>query len=260
MKGIKRFFATVGKRTLLLSLVLAVILTTLALSGIYAKFVYNRDGFGTVVAPNFYFESDRLTTDGANYTLNAGTTEICFTLTNSADDLRFSDNDIAYTVTCSDGTLSVGEGTLQSGQKSTVEVTLSGLQDGMTYTVWAVGTAGFEQSLTATFTVTSEPHEVYMHTQIDATKTYVVLTVWTKDLAGKVTVTLPQGLIPDNTDPKMSGFTTATESFWFDLEKYSSVSYRFFVGTWDKTTPFAVTLDDGIQTEPYTAKVESTLK
>ena len=260
MKGIKNFFAARGKRMLLIALAVAVLLTTLAVSGIYAKYTYQKSSYGTVVAPNFYFESDLLTENGAKYTLNAGTGEITFTMTNSADDLRFSDSDVTYTVTSSDGTLSITGGTFNKGGKRTVTVTLSDLENGKSYTVEAVGKAGFQKTLSATFTVESEPKTLHMHTQLDSTKqAYVVLTVWTKDLAGTVTVTLPQGLIPDNTDPKMSGFTTATTSFTFDLVKHSSISYRFFIGTWDKTTPFGVTLDDGTNPEPYQAKVESTL-
>lgn len=253
MNQIKKLCGRFSRRTLLVSLAAAVVLTACAVGGIYAKYVYDRDRFGLVATPNFYFQSDLLSADGAEYKLNSGTKAITFTLTNSADDLRFSDEEISYTVTSDGGSLSVGAGTLEKGEKRTVTVTLTGLEDGKTYTVTAVGTAGFEETLTATFTVQSDAHAVYMHTDT-SNPAFVVLTVWTKDLAGTVTVTIPEGLIPDNTDPNMRDLTTGEESFAFTLDKYSSASYRFFVGTWDKTTPFGVTLNG----EP--AKVESQLK
>ena len=256
MKQIKKLCGIFSKRTLLTSLAAAVVLTACAVGGIYAKYVYDRDRFGLVATPNFYFQSDLLSADGAEYTLNSGTKAITFTLTNSADDLRFSDEEISYTITSDGGSLSVIEGVLTRGEKSTVTVTLSGLEDGETYAVTAVGVAGFEETLTATFTVQSDAHAVYMHTDT-SNPAFVVLTVWTKDLSGTVTVTIPEGLIPDNTDPRMATFTTETRSFTFTLGEYSSASYRFFVGTWNKTTPFGVTLGDG--TETHTA-LESVLR
>lgn len=258
MKQIKKLCGIFSKRTLLTSLAAAVVLTACAVGGIYAKYVYDRDRFGLVGTPSFYFQSDLLMAGGARYTLNSGTKSVTFTLTNSADDLRFSDEDISYTVTSDGGSLSVMEGTLTKKIKSEDTVTLSGLEDGKTYTVKAIGKAGFEETLTATFTVQSDAHAVYMHTDT-SNPTFVVLTVWTKDLSGTVTVTIPEGLIPDNTDPSMEKFTTETRQFQFRLEKYSSVSYRFFVGRWDKTTQFGVTLkNDG--TETHTAVVESVLR
>ena len=253
LKLIRKICSQTGRRVLLMSLAVAAILTTLAVGGIYAKYVHNGNRFGLVGTPSFYFQSDLLMASGARYTLNSGTKSVTFTLTNSADDLRFSDEDISYTVTSDGGSLSVTEGSLTKAKKSEVTVTLSGLEDGKTYTVTAVGVAGFEETLTATFTVESDAHAVYMHTDT-SNPAFVVLTVWTKDLAGTVTVTIPEGLIPDNTDPSMRDFTTETRTLSFELIAYSSVSYRFFVGTWDKTTQFGVMLNG----EP--AKVETQLK
>ena len=261
IKRIKSICSVFGKRTLLLSLVAAVLLTTAVVSGIYAKYVYGGKEFGTVSAPSFYFQSDLLAAEDESgaYVLNSGTDRISFTLTNSADALRHSDHDISYSYTIkSEGVLlKSGSGTLEKGRQSIVTVELTDLEDGKTYDVEAVGTAGFAQVLRASFTVLSDDKDVYMNTAIDQSGAFVVLTVWTTALDGDVTVTVPEGLIPDNTDPKMADLTIDTRSISFSLGQYSSLSFRFFVGDWDKATPFGVTLDDGA--EFYTAN-ETTLK
>ena len=51
----------------------------------------------SVKAKEFYFTSNLL--DGGTHTLAPGSTEVTFTLGNHADELRFSEVDIAYTVT-----------------------------------------------------------------------------------------------------------------------------------------------------------------
>lgn len=259
MKRFKKRYGKLGKRIALLVLSASVLITSLVLVGIYAKYVYNRDTLSLVEADAFYFESDLLKQGGASYILNAGTKEISFTVTNKADALRFSEMDISYTVSVVSGECSFSDvetvkevsGTLAKGKDSTVTFRLYGLVDGGTYTVKAYGTGGFEKELTATFTVTEDPQKIYMHTQI-MDDTAVLLTVWTKNLAGDVTIDVPEGLIPDNTYPQMGALKTG-DDITVELSYYSSVSYRFFVGDWDKTTAFEVTLDnDGA--EPVTAE------
>ena len=260
MKDQKHARRGLSVRVILWVLAAFTVVTMLAVSGIYAKYVYDSERYGMVTSPNFYFESDLLKKEGAEYILNAGTDAVTFTLTNSADALRYSDEEIAFTVTATAGTLSTASGTLASGGNHSVTVTLSNLEDGATYTVTAIGTAGFQEKLSATFTVEKDEQTVYMHADT-SDPAFVVLTVWTRDLEGNITVTVPAGLIPDNTDPVLRDLTTKNENQDFtysNLGKYSSVSFRFFVGTWDKNTAFIVKLTEKNGTQRF-AKVESVL-
>ncbi len=190
---------------------------------------------GSVRAKEFYFTSDFL--DGSTHTLAPGSTEVKFSLSNHADELRWSEVDIAYEVTVEPtggATLSNGSGTLDKDAKSDKEVTITGLTPG-TYTVTAVGTGGYKKTLTATIKVL--PVESVVYKYLDTTNSeYVLLTVWAQGYKGSVTIQPPEGLIPDNTDLKMKDATTGAEftdeeSFNTpgNAEGYSSHTYRFFV-------------------------------
>jgi len=240
------------KRTaLILCAVLVLILSAYGAGSAYAKYVFNRSRSDVVKVKEFYFTSDLLgkTSENKAYTLNPGKNSFSFQLRNSADALRVSTADIKYTVTVQ----KPGEGeelVSATEVKATVDsssetknadgltgslivsgtnavshtITLSGLALGQTYTVKVVGTAGFVEELTATFTTKAEEEAVYKHLD-KSNPHYVILTVWTKDLAGTVTIDYPDDLIPDNTDmPDAVTGGTYTENFG----KHSSQTYRFF--------------------------------
>ena len=220
----------------------------------YARFLSKSTQYSSVSSPAFYFESDFLRVGGKSYSVSAGTTSVSFILSNYEDDLRFAEDSVSYTVTASGGTLSSASGTLAGGAKSSVTVTLSDLVAGQTYTVTATASAGYEKTISASFTVEEPANKLYMNT--DATDpSFVLLTVWSQDISGSVTVEFPAGLIPDNTDPVMAGvdnyvageyvagdFSDAT-SF---ASSYSSHVYRFFkTPAYDGATPFAAVMEDG---------------
>ena len=98
------------------------------IGGAYGYYVHNKDDDGYVVASNFFFESDYLSEKGEEYILNTNTTQITFKLKNYADELRCSENDINFVVTSDGATLSIDNGTLEKGKKSTTEITLSNLE------------------------------------------------------------------------------------------------------------------------------------
>ena len=208
----------------------------------YGRYVHQESGSGVVVAKEFYFTSDYLKPEGANYTLNPGTTSITFQLRNYADALSSAEDDIAYTVTTTGGTLSEGSGEIDKGKCNSVDITLNGLAAGNSYTVTATGTAGYEEILSATFTVA--PAEAVVYKYLEQTNEYVLLTVWTENIRGKAIVTFPDGLIPDNTDVAMVNVKNYAEGHYigatFDDEgsfsdTYSSHTYRFFKETLGKT-------------------------
>ena len=231
---------TKKRSMLIIYIVLALIVLAFVAGSVYAKYVFSKNGDGTLTAKSFYFSSDYLTADGAEYDLNPGTTSVSFTLKNCADDLRFAEDDIAYTVTSTGGTLSAENGTLTGGEVNSEMITLSGLQPGKSYTVTAVGKAGYQQTLSATFEVLADPQEAYLN--LSSTDNYVLLTVWTRNLTGEAVISFPAGLIPDNTDPVMAGIANYNkDTFAYDAgtltdaasfgAAYSSHTYRFFKET-----------------------------
>ena len=229
------------KRTaLILCAVLVLILSAYGAGSAYAKYVFNKSRSDVVKVKEFYFTSDLLgkTTENKAYTLNPGKDSFSFQLRNSADALRVSTADIKYTVTVEpSATVDIvdKEGNAPSVDAETGAyimpiataphtVTLSNLALGQTYTVKVVGTAGFVEELTATFTTKAEEETVYKHLD-KSNPHYVILTVWTKDIDGIVTIDYPEDLIPDNTD--MPGAVTG-DTYTENFGKHSSQTYRFF--------------------------------
>ena len=234
----------IRKRTIIIT-VLVVLLFTVG--GVFAKYIYNSGGMGLLSAKEFYFTSNLLTENTAKYVLNSQTTEISFALGNNADKLRFSQDDIKYSITvgCKSGDsypkenikYADSEQVLSGGSVDTTSITLKGLTMGETYTVTATGKAGYKQTLKAEFTVSDKEENVHMHldTSNDA---FVLLTVWTHNMTGPLTVITPAGLIPDNTDPILRkvcnysgteyGAVKFTDNTNF-TEAYSSYTYRFFI-------------------------------
>ena len=234
----------IRKRTIIITLLVVLLFTV---GGVFAKYIYNSGGMGLLSAKEFYFTSNLLTENTAKYVLNSKTTEISFTLGNNADKLRFSQDNIKYSITveCKSGDsypeenikYADSEQMLSGGSVDTTSVTLEGLTMGETYIVTATGRAGYKQTLKAEFTVSDKEENVHMHldTSNDA---FVLLTVWTHNMTGPSTVITPAGLIPDNTDPILRkvynysgteyGAVQFTDNTNF-TEAYSSYTYRFFI-------------------------------
>lgn len=234
----------IRKRTIIITVLIVLLFTV---GGVFAKYIYNSGGMGLLSAKEFYFTSNLLTENTAKYVLNSKTTEISFTLGNNADKLRFSQDDIKYSITvgCKSGDsypeenikYADSEQVLSGGSVDTTSITLKGLTMGETYTVTATGKAGYKQTLKAEFTVSDKEENVHMHldTSNDA---FVLLTVWTHNMTGPLTVITPAGLIPDNTDPILRkvynysgteyGAVQFTDNTNF-TEAYSSYTYRFFI-------------------------------
>ena len=260
-------------------IVTVLVLLLLTLGGVFAKYIYNDGGKGLLSAKEFYFTSNLLTENTAKYVLNSQTTEVSFTLGNNADKLRYSQDDVEYTVTveCKNGgsTPSIvyadSEQVLTGGSVDQTTVTLTGLTMGGTYIVSAVGEAGYQKTLKAEFTVSDKEESVYMHldTSNDA---YVLLTVWTENVKGTLTIEATKaGLIPDNTDPilrevynydsnaygTMTGEHAIRDAVNYQ-QTYSSYTYRFFVSddTNYSITDFNVCVENG--STKYQAKEKNT--
>lgn len=214
---------------LLMLLVMTVILSS-AVSNLFAKYVSTQTKQQTATAPQFYFESDLLTEEGAAYTFSSAMGQISFYLYNHADELRVSEIDINYTVTvtCEEEDIATVQGTLSASANGTsARINLPPLTPGKTYTVQAVGENGYTRTLRATFYVTDESG---FYKYVDTTNLYFVeLTVWTQNTTDTYTVTFPAGLIPDNTCEGLETVQTTGRTFCVNLTPYSSQTFRFFI-------------------------------
>ncbi|MBP1588226.1 MAG: hypothetical protein ILO53_07510 [Clostridia bacterium] len=236
--------SSTGKALIIASLALVVMALVVTGGVLLAKYIRTGGNpVNDVHAHTFYFTSDMLkpVNEDAAYTLNENVTSISFELRNRGDDLRFADTDIEYNVTVeqsgTSATLSAAAGTLAKNQKSDSTVTLSGLESGKTYVVTAVGTAGYSQTLKATFTVARAETGVFMNLdKSDPTESFFILTVWTRgSITGDAVIAYPNGLIPDNTDVAMRTWQTnaaqGTDAVSFKDYGNSSYTYRFFLDT-----------------------------
>lgn len=216
--------------------------------GVGAKYVYENGGLGWFKAKEFYFTSNYLKpkSENASYVINSNATSISFTLGNNIDDLRFTEDTIAYTVSVEDDDaledawiLSDTSGELEGNKISMDTIALGGLKKGVSYTVTAFGEAGYESTLKAVFTVAGDQENVYYHLD-SSDQNFILLTVWSEKVTGDLIVDYPAGLIPDATDSILRAsknynkdsaeYTNGsfTDSDNFDVN-YSSRVYRFFV-------------------------------
>jgi hypothetical protein len=168
---------------------------------------------------------------------------------NHADDLRYSEVEIAYTVsvTSKDDTNFTDPqitGTLKQNETSDATVTIENLSPGKTYTITATGKGGFEKTLTATITVRSASSNIYWYVTTD--DPVVLLTIWTENATGKVEIT-PNGLLPDNTWAGMENWKTG-ESKKISVDAYSSYTFRF-IRTGGNTTSVPTVASESTITE-----------
>lgn len=206
---------------------------TLSIGGIYAKYVKSYRDTGLITSKTMYFASDCLTEEGAAYTISD--TEVTIKLMNYPDELRVSEIPVNYIISVEpkDDSIEISRknGVLEADglKKADVEIVISGLQRGKTYTVTALGENGYKKTLSATFTVVPEENQFYY--SITQNEYYVLLTVWTENIEGAAKINFPNTLLPDNTDMLMRE-VTQTQGVFTDAEsfgkEYSSRTYRFF--------------------------------
>lgn len=199
-----------------------------------AKYSNERSTDKVVKAQEFYFTSNLL--DGKEHTLTPGSTSVTFTLSNHADELRYSDMDIEYTVEVTEAngvatTVDVAneKGTLKKGDTDPAEIIVSSLEAGKTYTITATGDGGYTKTLTATIVVPEISAKLFYHVENSANG-YTLLTVWNEgDEAGDVTIEYKG--IPDNTNPNMTNWQLgedASQTQKVTIKAHESLLFRFF--------------------------------
>ena len=241
----------------------AILLLAAAVCGVSAKYVQERTQEMVVQAQLFYFTGDLLTEEGETYPVNAETQTIRIKLRNYVDELRVSDCEIQYEIFVN-GVKQGGTNAMiptESEKKVQAEVEIP-VQPGNTYLVEVTANAGYSKTLRATFVVDEKPEGFYK--ELDTGNDYfVLLTVWTEQVSGDVTVAFPAGLIPDDTDPAMAAVENYADGAFgagvtgkMELGEYASHTYRFFkenTAASFAVGQFTVTMDRGAQKNPLTA-------
>ena len=262
--------SNIMKKVMMVICAVLVISSLALVGGVTAKYLRRHTaGDNAVSAARFYVESNYLTTlqtedtPQKHYYLNAGTTSVTVELYNFLDELRVSEVAITYTITIeSDDTSFSIDGYQKETSESSAKLTNTievqplkqedklqpittqiplNLNNGHRYSVRVEANGGYKKTLAATFHV----EEAADKSGCTVTKNdnFVVLTIWTGNTGGTVTFTVPEGLIPDETDPFLAS-SAANGTYAKKLEAYSSVSYRFFISVgYTAGSKFAVYLD-----------------
>lgn len=193
-----------------------------------SKYVFQQKAEPLFVAKNFYFESDMLkasTETMPTYTLQTGVNSINFTIRNYPDDLRQSECEITYKVTCKSGEESKEQIGSFTTVKTSEEIKFEDLAAG-TYTVTARATSPYTKTLQAKFVISAENNGIEYDVNDAVGSPTLNVVVRTADYSGAATFEWPNTVLPDNTDPL---FETATgNSHTVKLESYSEYSFRFF--------------------------------
>ena len=221
-----------------------------------AKYFQTSSNPSTFKAMDFFFTSNLL--DEGTHTLAPGATTMSFSLRNHADELKISEVDVEITGITVSGegnpTVNYDNRKLTANTIDHIDVTVSGLVPGDKYVITATAVGGRENDAggyrkTLTGTIIIPPPEETVYKYLKSYGTYVLLTVWSQGYKGDVTVDIPDGIIPDNTDSVMESAVTGgilTDNTSFATNSYSSHTYRFFVNGRSVTeNDFTVTYDGG---------------
>lgn len=187
-------------------LLAAVVLTTAALiTGLtMAKYVQQWKSEPALAdAKAFYFTSDLLkdVDENASYTIDTQTTSFTFTLGNAADSQRVTGESITYNVQVTGGTVDHASGSLPGGTAQNAKITVTPAAGVNEITVSATSGAPYAKTLTAKFLLA--PGSRYM-VEDQSGNTAAVLTIVCTGSEKEILLTLPQGVVPDATDARVT--------------------------------------------------------
>lgn len=239
-------------KVLLITVISAIVLAlSIGAGTIYARYTSSDDDKSQQLgAHSFYFGSDLLSEEGTELNYSASVNEVSFNIYNYKDSLRFSTLPINYTVTVKlgDVTIKTITGILEAGGLRAETITIDNLESGNTYDVTVVGENGFSSTLLGSISINDEAG---FYISVDSSNPdYVMVKIRTEGSSGTAKLTVPEGLIPDNTYPGMLGLKTGDQIERY-LEERKSAIFRFLkpVG-YDGGYDFTATLNDTTPAEP----------
>ena len=135
----------------------------ISISSVSAKYIRQTELTGVVNARNFYFVSDLLD-GGVHQVMVKEDTMASVTLMNYINEERYSEVDIDYVVEVRDTdkdeksslTVSPAAGTITTGQRTAVEIVVSGLKAGHTYKITASTDNTYVKTLTGVVKVNAD--------------------------------------------------------------------------------------------------------
>ena len=250
----------ISQRSMIIIGLLLLVVSVSLTAGVYARYVASaKSDNKQITAKKFYFTSNYLTENNHEYKLNAGTDSVTIDLYNydCENPALVSEVNCSYSVTVTpliaddDVHVNCDSNPAPAGTKTDRELTISGLDNGNSYKVEVTSTGGYVKTLSATFTVANTTDGFYMNVDDTTDPHYIVLTVWTENITGTVSVEFPAGLIPDSTNPILKeaknyqggnyGAGSVTDAVNFQ-KSYSSYSYRFFKTSGYTTGGFTVVI------------------
>lgn len=259
---------TKTKKNIKLAVVLIIAVTVAALASVgtlLARYITTRQGEADMQSGNFYVSSSHLEASGADYSVTSwNTSGISFDVFNyeKANPSLVADGDIKYTVAVPSGWMI----TVVDGNGATVEAvdgiyTFSG-SDGATrhtvtvkcYTAASDGdvidvtvstVSPYSKELSASFTLIGDPEPEY---RIDNKGTYVLVTLYSNNYSGAVTVKWTADFSPDNTNSLMLTWTDTKRSQNISVEANSTYELIFYKNTsedYDKSLTSGMIVDVG---------------
>lgn len=217
MKKLYSGFAGNKHRIPALFIVAAVVLVVIA-GTTFARYVLRSDNSGVAEAESFYFTSDLLreASEEKHYQIDPATTSFAITFSNAADSKRVTKEDIPVMVTVDGGTCEKETFTITGGTKGSERITITPDSNAEVITVTAVSAAPYQKTLTATFRLA--PGNQYKVEDASG-KRAAVLTITVVEAVSKagVTVTLPEGIIPDAANTLVT--KEADGSYKFQVEE-----------------------------------------
>lgn len=206
-----------------------------------ASYVLQRQQAGLASAARFYFTSDYLreAEENASYYLDSQAGSFKITLSNAEDTLRSAAEEISYDVTVTGGTAAPTSGTLPGGSLASAKIIITPDKNQEKIIVTATSGTPYQKTLTATFRLTAGSS----YTLEDGTAAAVLTMTCTA--AVPVTLVLPEDVIPDATDRRVTKengqyiFTPSSEGI-YSLVLLKSDSALSLTGN---NVPFTDTID-----------------
>lgn len=189
-----------------------------------ARYVMQRTSQGIVAAQDFYFTSDMLKEEAekALYYIDAKSS-VTVHLYNMEDSLRKTSGDIVYKVAVEGGDYTdTSGGTLkESSGSGTSDLVITPEDTAKMVTVTVTSSKPYTKVLTARFKIDKGNQAVVE----DANgKRAAVLTMTCTDDAKTITITLPSGVIPDQTNGNVLSYDTVTGECRFHSPGYGIYS------------------------------------
>lgn len=197
----------------LLVLVLLAAAALLSFAGVTAaRYIQYQETGGVAQAPNFYFISDLLREKGADetqavYYIDPQSKSFTITLSNSADSERHTTKDIVYTVEVTNGSSQAegsaagGSYTLAGNTASTAKIVVTPFDDTSPVSVTVTSSKPYVKTLTAQFIPALGNH---YSIEDKVGNTAAALTMTCTDDTKEITISLPDEVIPDATNSRVS--------------------------------------------------------